>query len=59
MPFVTEKSDRSGASNNISDFVDVEKIAGNLKRPSGATMVHGSMSDTDLIMAMPRTSNAT
>jgi hypothetical protein len=26
VPFVTEKSDRSGASNNISDFVDAEKI---------------------------------
>jgi hypothetical protein len=59
VPFVTEKSDRSGTSNNISDFVDVEKIAGNLQRPSGTMAVHGSMSDTDLIMAMPRTSNAT
>lgn len=59
VPFVTEKSDRSGASNNISDFVDVEKVAGDLRRPSGTTAIHGSMSDTDLIMAMPRTGNAT
>src|SRR5437868_12539229 len=35
VPFVTEKSDRSGALNNISDFVDVEKIADDVKRPSG------------------------
>ena len=42
MSFVTEKSNRSGASNNISDFVDVEKIAGNLRRSNGTTTVHVS-----------------
>lgn len=42
VPFVTEKSDRSGASNNISDIVDVEKIAGDLRRPNGTTTIHVS-----------------
>jgi hypothetical protein len=59
IPFVTEKSDKSGGSNNISDFVDVEKSAADLRRPSGTATAHVSMSDTDLIMALPRTGNAT
>jgi hypothetical protein len=55
VPFMIEKSDRSGASNNISDFVDVEKSPAVLRRPSGTATAHVSMSDTDLILAMPRT----
>ena len=42
VPFVTEKSDRSGASNSISDFLDVVKIAGDLRRPNGTTTIHVS-----------------
>jgi hypothetical protein len=58
VPFVIDKSDRSGASNNISDFVDVEKSPTDLRRPSGTATAHVSMSDTDLIMAFPRTGHA-
>ena len=39
----------------VSDFVDLEKAAAALRRPSGTTTAHVSMSDTDLIM--PRVNN--
>jgi hypothetical protein len=41
IPFVTEKSDKSGGSNNISDFVDVEKSAADLRRPRRAMLLKG------------------
>ena len=57
VPFVTEKSDRSGATlNDISAFVDVERRPTDLRRPSGTATAHVSMSDTDLIIpSVPRT----
>jgi hypothetical protein len=58
IPFFTEKNDRTGALANISDFVDIEKSPTDLRKPSGTTTAHVSMSDTDLIMAMPRTGPA-
>ena len=34
----------------VSDFVDLEKATAGLRRPSGTTTTHVSMSDTDLVM---------
>ena len=57
IPFVLDKSDKSQAlSNDISDFVDMEKSPADLRRPSGTTTAHVSMSDTDLIVP-PRVGN--